>query len=230
MLPTLGVLVLDTAFLRFPGDVGHPESFTAPVVFETMDGLGAEAAVERPHKAHLAIVEAAVRRAIARGARLLTTSCGFLGLHQAELERRLPVPILTGALAAASGLSGGDAAALGILTFDAASLTPAHLAAAGLPPANSDEGPAVEGLEPEGVFRRAILGRLLPGGPEDGLEARSREAVAAARRLVTRRPGVKHILCECGNLPPHRAAIAAAAGRPVHDVVTIVERMRREIS
>ncbi|MNL83060.1 hypothetical protein D3C87_2106110 [compost metagenome] len=54
--------------------------------------------------------------------------------------------------------------------------------------------------------------------------------MAAAQDLVRRHPNIGAILCECTNLPPHSAAIAAATGRPVFDIIGFVEWFARAIS
>jgi len=52
-------------------------------------------------------------------------------------------------------------------------------------------------------------------------EAR-RATVAAAERLVERRPDVRAIVLECTNLPPYADAVRDATGLPVHDITTLV--------
>jgi Asp/Glu/hydantoin racemase len=52
-------------------------------------------------------------------------------------------------------------------------------------------------------------------------EAR-RATVAAAERLLARRPEVRAIVLECTNMPPYADAVRAATGLPVHDITTLV--------
>ena len=42
--PFIGILMLDTRFERFPGDVGHPATWPFPVRFRIVPGAGAEEA------------------------------------------------------------------------------------------------------------------------------------------------------------------------------------------
>ena len=88
----LGVLMLDTRFTRFVGDIGNPQSYRDPVLFEVVRGATVDKVV--PAKAPPLIEDfvAAGEQLIARGARAITTGCGFLVLNQAELASRLPVP------------------------------------------------------------------------------------------------------------------------------------------
>ena len=94
----LGVLMLDTRFTRFVGDIGNPQSHDGPVLFEVVRGATVDKVV--PAKAPPLIDDfiAAGERLIGRGADAITTGCGFLVLNQAELAARLAVPVATSAL------------------------------------------------------------------------------------------------------------------------------------
>jgi hypothetical protein len=215
----LGVVMLDTRFTRFVGDIGNPESHDAQVLFEVVRGATVDKVV--PAKAPPLIEDfvKAGERLIARGADAITTGCGFLVLNQAELAARLPVPVATSALLLIPSLLKLLPAGkrLGVLTFSGADLTPAHFAAAGAP-----TDTAVEGVQQDGVFQKAIYEQPC----EDSIAAREAEVVAAARRLIARHPDIGAILFECTNFPPHRAAVAAAAGLPVYDVFTLIGMLR----
>ena len=215
----LGVLMLDTRFTRFPGDIGNPKSYSEPVLFEVVRGATVDKVV--PAKAPPLIEDfvKAGERLIERGADAITTGCGFLVLNQAELAARLPVPVATSALLLIPSLLRQLPAGqrLGVLTFSGADLTPAHLAAAGAP-----SNTPVEGVAQDGVFQRAIYEQPC----DDSVAAREAEVVAAARRLLARHPDVGAILFECTNFPPHRAAVEAATGLPVYDVFTLIGTLR----
>jgi len=43
-----------------------------------------------------------------------------------------------------------------------------------------------------------------------------------ARRLVAEHPEIGAIVLECTNMPPYRADIQLATGRPVFDITTLV--------
>jgi hypothetical protein len=215
----LGVLMLDTRFRRFVGDIGNPESYDHPVLFEIVRGATVDKVV--PAKAPPLIEDfvAAGERLIARGATALTTGCGFLVLNQATLAERLKVPVATSALLLIPSLlkllSPGKR--LGVLTFSARDLTAAHFIAAGAP-----ADTPVEGVQQDGVFQKAIYEQPC----EDSVAAREAEVVAAARRLIDRHADLGAILFECTNFPPHRAAVEKATGLPVYDVFTLIGLLR----
>jgi len=215
MPPLLGCLMLDTRFPRLPGDVGNPESFPCPVTYRRLAGIGPwDALSAGPDRADVLVrlIEAG-KELVASGATMITTSCGFLVLFQAELAASLPVPVFTSALVAGPGILAAlpPGRRLGVVTAAAGSLTGRHLAAAGLPA----ETP-VAGMPADGAFARDILGDR----PQLDRDAVEREAVAAARSLVAQAPDIGAVLLECTNLPPYRAAIAAATGYPVFDIQT----------
>ena len=215
----LGVLMLDTRFTRFVGDIGNPQSYSEPTLFEVVRGATVDKVV--PAKAPPLIEDfvAAGKRLIARGADAITTGCGFLVLNQSQLAARLPVPVATSALLLIPSLRKllPQGKRLGVLTFSARDLTPAHFAAAGAP-----QDLPVEGVAQDGVFQRAIYEQPC----EDGIPAREAEVVAAARRLVARHPDIGALLFECTNFPPHRTAVEAATGLPVYDVFTLIKLLR----
>jgi hypothetical protein len=215
----LGVLMLDTRFTRFAGDIGNPASHDAGVLFEVVRGATVDKVV--PSKAPPLIEDfvAAGHRLIERGADAITTGCGFLVLNQAELSSRLPVPVATSALLLIPSLLKLLPAGkrLGVLTFSAPDLTPAHFTAAGAP-----LDTPVEGVAQDGVFQSAIYERPC----EDSISAREAEVVDAARRLLARHSDIRALLFECTNFPPHRAAVEQATGLPVYDVFTLIGMLR----
>src|SRR3546814_16958590 len=48
------------------------------------------------------------------------------------------------------------------------------------------------------------------------------DVLAAGRALQAACPDLGAVVLECANLPPYRAALAAALGLPVNDLVTLV--------
>ncbi len=179
----LGVLMLDTRFTRFVGDIGNPQSHDGPVLFEVVRGATVDKVV--PAKAPPLIDDfiAAGERLIARGADAITTGCGFLVLNQAELAARLAVPVATSALLLIPTLikllPAGQR--LGVLTFSARDLTPAHFAAAGAP-----TDTPVEGVAQDGVFQSAIYEQPCEDSVV-GARSRGRRGGAATDRAPYRR-------------------------------------------
>jgi hypothetical protein len=153
---------------------------------------------------------------VRQGVRALTTTCGFMILFQEELSREFPVPVFTSSLLQLpfirATLRPQDR--IGIITADASNLTPEHLRQAG----SSMDRITVVGLENQPRFREAIFeetGRINVPGVES-------EVVEQAKRMLADDPRINAILFECANLPPYAAAVQAAVGLPVYDVVTMI--------
>lgn len=207
----LGVIVLDTRFPRPPGDIGCPQTYVRagiPARLLTVPGASARRVVQQQDPALLGPFIDAARALAAQGARLVTTSCGFLAAWQTELQAVVPVPVITSSLLQCADLPGP-----GIVTFDAASMHATLLLRAGVP-----DGTPVEGLLPG----CELQSRILEDDTVLDLARAEQDVVAAAVRLVSHHPQVQNVVLECTNMPPYREAVKKATGRPVHDMETLL--------
>lgn len=215
-LPTIGILKLETAFERFVGDIGSPESLPYPTLIETVEGATAAKVTSLNDDSLLEPFIAAGRRVIAKGAEAISTTCGFLVLYQRQLADALPVPVATSSLLqvpmAQSLLPKGKK--VGIITFDAGNLSEKHLAAAGVPP-----GTVVVGLDRDSPSYADIIGR----GAAVSSDRRKADALSTARQLGAREPDLGAVVVECTNIAPYSADIAELLGVPVFDTVTLIE-------
>ena len=212
---SIGILMLETRFPRIPGDVGNAATWPFPVLYRVVRGASPDRVVRRGADGLLDAFVEAGQELVRVGADGLTTSCGFLALHQAELARACGVPVATSSLmqvpAVEALLPPGRRA--GILTISRASLTERHLALAGAPL----DAP-VAGTDDGDEFTRVIL----DDEPELDVELARRDVVDGARRLVEHHPEVGAIVLECTNMCPYSADIAEAVGLPVYDFVGFV--------
>jgi hypothetical protein len=211
----VGVIMLDTRFPRSPGDIGNPETFGGKAIFEIVPGAEANRVVRAgaPDPALLAPFLAARDRLVRAGAGLVTTSCGFLIRFQEVLAKGCPVPLVTSSLTALPSLAARHGR-VGVITIHAGRLTQDYIAAAGAAPDTP-----VEGTE----AGREITRKLLGDAPDLDLAAAERDVVEAGLRLKARVPGLAAVLLECTNMPPYRAALSAALGLPVFDILTVLE-------
>ncbi len=211
----LGVLMLETRFPRFPGEVGHPETFSFPVDYERVPG----AVVDRVVSGEALPAElqqvfcAAARDLAARGATLITTSCGFLSPIQEELAAASGRPVIASSillLPLLRSLYGPDVA-LAVLTFDDRKLGAVHL-----PPA---AGPVtIGGLPREGALYTAIA----EDQEQLDQDAALVDCLAAAQTLCCKAPRPAALLLECTNLSPYKATLREALGLPIYDLVDAV--------
>ena len=213
-MPKLGLLMLQTRFLRPLGDIGNAQTFAFEVVHKIVDGATARRVVSEADPALLQPFIAAARQLQAQGCGAIATSCGFLALWQQELQAALAVPVWTSAL-----LQLAEQQSLGrrcgVITIDAASLSAAHLLAVGAAAATP-----VEGITPDSPLHRTLMLDLPQLDPADARH----QVLAAARRLLARQPEIDTLVLECTNLPPHAPALSAATGLQVLDVVTLLNR------
>jgi hypothetical protein len=209
MMPVVSVLQLDTQFPRVPGDVGCVHTYCDPVEIIRIPAATVAAIVtNRPDQIDIAPFEQAVQ--IAKG-KVIVTSCGFLSYWQNHLAALTDTPFISSALVGLAGLSKVYTPdEVLILTFDSDSLTPAHL---GDHPGFAD---GIVGLPKDSHLRDVI------GGNKASLDVdrASKEIVAVVRHH--QRPHHKHLLLECTNLPPYKAALRAATGLPVTDILTLI--------
>jgi Asp/Glu/hydantoin racemase len=213
--PTLGILMLDNTFARYPGDLGNPATFDFPVLYAKTAGASTDAITTLVDDAFLEPFARTAEALVAQGADGIITSCGFLALYQQKLAARLTVPVATSAVLQVPWVERllPRQQRCGVLTFNGDSLGPLHLDAIGA----AHDTPVV-GLQHDGRFRCALLG----DASVDGYAHREVEAVDAAERLLRQHANIGAIVLECTNLVPHARAIRDATGKPVYDVMTLV--------
>lgn len=207
----LGILMLDTAFPRYEGDIGNPQTFDFPIVKKTINGAFPKELVEKDPSSFLPkFIDAAIDLQ-AKGAKIIATSCGFLTPYQFELEKVLKIPVLTSSLYLWQNLQEKHKASgvVGIQTISKSSLTRRHLDAAGIP-FDSPIG-STESFE---HFTQQILNN----SPTLDFEKSEKENVAAAQELASKNPNLAAILLECTNMPPYADAISKATNLPVYSV------------
>ena len=212
---SVGVLMLETRFPRIPGDVGNAATWPFPVLYRVVRDASPDRVVRQGATGLLDAFVEAGKELVRLGAEGLTTSCGFLALHQAELARACAVPVATSSLmqvAAVEALLPPGRRA-GILTISQVSLTEEHLALAGAP-LDAPVGGTDDGRE----FTRVIL----DDEPELDVDLAREDVVEGARKLVEGHPEVGALVLECTNMCPYSADVAEAVGLPVYDFVSFV--------
>ena len=211
---TIGILMVETYFRRFAGDIGNAGTWPFPVSYRVVRGA-TPANITRVHEGALLqpFIDAA-QELVAEGVDGITTTCGFLAYYQRALAEALPVPVATSALLQAPMVARTlpGRRRVGILTYDDAALTAPYLEAVGVDPATP-----VVGMPAGGEFRRAIV----EGDVSVPYEVQERELLAAAAVLMER-GDIGAIVCECTNMTPFSAAVAERFAVPVFDSVSLV--------
>jgi hypothetical protein len=211
----LGILMLDARFARVPGDMGNATTWPFPVLYHVVRGASPERVVLNNAKGLLQPFLDGAAELVHLGAAAITTNCGFLSLFQRELAMHVRVPVATSSLMQVPWVQATlpPGQRVGVVTISAGSLTPAHLEAAGVP-----QDTPIVGCE----TGRELFPVLIRGDRNDlDTGAAERDVVEAGRRLIAAHPDVGAVVLECTNMPPYAAALQAAIGLPVFDVVSL---------
>lgn len=219
----IGILMLDTRFPRFHGDIGNAGTWNFPVQFKIVKGADPKRVVYEGAQGLLPPFVEAARELVDLGVRGISTSCGFLALFQKEMAAQLPVPVATSSLLQIplinAMLPAGKRA--GIVTASARSLTAKHLEAVGVDPSTP-----IVGMSEATLFYQ-LFGKNMPDGDQAVLRD---EIVAAAVELATSNPDIGAIVLECTNMAPYSEAIARRTGLPVYDIIGFIDWFARSLN
>jgi hypothetical protein len=210
MAPSVTVLQLDTDFPRIAGDVGCRETFEGDVEILRIS----EASVDKIVSADPASILIAPFEDAVRGARgdIIVTSCGFLSYWQGHLAQHTSKPFISSALTALPDLCKQiDPQSILTVTFDADSLNEHHFGNC-----RTD----VIGLRHDAHLRQVIS----QNHTSLDIDRASNEVVELV--ASKQQPHHKHILLECTNLPPYKAALTAQTGLPITDILSLIEAAR----
>jgi len=211
----IGVLVLEERIPCPPGTPGNPTTFPFPVIYQCVDGVSSAHLRDPANPGGLPAFVRAAQVLVDKGVRAVLGACGLMVVHQRELARVLPVPVLTSSLLQLPLIAStlGAESQIGVIASSRASLSAEHLRVSGAP-----EGRTVLGtMEGKPAFTAAVM-------KESGVldfELVRDEVVDVGRDLVARHPRVQALLLECVDLPPYAAALQEAVERPVFDITTL---------
>jgi hypothetical protein len=213
---TVGILILDTGFQRFPGDIGNAGTFSFPVQYAVVRGATPKRVLGPDVGELLDDFLRAADDLIALGVDGITTSCGFLAALHPQFVAHCPVPVATSSLMqiplVQATLPRGKR--VGVLTADKSALTAAHFAGVGAP-----QDLPVAGLPLDGIFKS----NSRRNAPVINYADNEREVLAIAQELLDANPDIGAIVSECTNFAPYSAEIANRFGLPVYDIITLVE-------
>lgn len=220
---SVGILIMDAAFERFPGDVGNARTWPFPVSYKVVRGAVPDRVTARgTDEALLTAFKAGADELIAEGVDGITTTCGFVALYQRELAAHCSVPVATSALLqvpmVASILPKGRRPA--VITFSADSLSRRHLEGAGV-----DVSTPVFGMPASSHFQRSIR----QGDTSVARSTLRDEVLEVALKAVASDPSIGALVLECTNMSPYSSEIAAALRLPVFDIVTLVHWFHRSL-
>ena len=216
----IGILMLETSFPRFPGDIGNATTFAFPVRYRVIQGASINRVVFKADPTLLKPFIKAGKELEDEGVQAITTSCGFLAMFQREITEALSIPVFTSSLLQVPIVQRmiNPAQKVGIVTADKPSLGEKHFQSVGIEDKSSL---VIEGMENEAAWREWVN---WAGGDLTYLRAEVEKAVVkVSSQMIHRNPEVAAIVFECTNLPPYASAVQKATGRPVFDIVTLTK-------
>ena len=213
MTPLVTVLQLDTAFPRLPGDVASPRTYCGEIEIIRVPRATVQHVVsDRPDLIDITPFEDALDRAKGN---VIVTSCGFLSYWQDHLAARVNRPFISSALSALETRSRTvEPDGLLTLTFDADNLTDQHFG----PYADYRSGGA--GLRPDMHLRQVIA------EDRSQIDRKRAEHDVVAVATAALQPSHCHVLLECTNLPPYKAALRGVTDLPITDILTCIETIQ----
>ncbi len=212
----VGIIMLDTAFPRIPGDVGNADTFFFPVRYKIVKGASLQSVVKDGNSGLLEPFIEAARELEREGIKVITTSCGFLALFQREMANAVRIPVFSSSLLQVPLAKTviGDSQKVGIITARAASLTEKHLAGVG-----AQRIPVViRGMDEAQEFTKVFI----ENKPSIDVQKVREEIILVAECLVKDCSEVGAIVLECTNMPPFAKIIQETVSVPVFDVVTLI--------
>lgn len=217
---SIGVMLLDTQIPRPVGDIGNARTFSFPVLYDSVAGASTTQVVEHEASGLLEKFVEVGQNLVRRGVRVLSTSCGFLSIHQREIASSIDAFVATSSLLQVPMLLKliGPDSHLCIITANASTLRAPHLSAAGITEPDLSRLTFV-GLEGTEHFYPIIVDG---SGEPLNMSLAEDEVIAAAESALLEDPAIRGFVLECTNLPPYAAAIREATGLPVWDVTTML--------
>ena len=210
MPPAVTVLQLDTDFPRITGDVGAHSTYREDIeIIRIRAATVAKVVTDTPVQIDIAPFETVLGSAKGE---VIVTSCGFLSYWQNYLATQTCKPFISSSLIALETLSQSySPEEILILTFDADCLNVSHLGQ------HKAYASSILGL-PINCHLREVISNNLTHLDADLAGA---EIVAHVSKHLTQKH--RHILLECTNLPPYKAALTQQTGLPVTDILTLIE-------
>jgi Asp/Glu/hydantoin racemase len=212
---TIGVMLLKTHFPRIPGDVGNALTFPFPVRYRVVEEATALRVVGQKAEGLLEPFIVAAKELIGEGVRAITTSCGFLAIHQKALANAVDVPIFASSLLQVPWVHAmlRKDQKVGIITVDGRYLTEEHLAGVGA----TGVPIVLEGVEGGEVFTPTFV----EDRPSLDTDKACADVVRVGQRMVEQHPEIGAFVLECANMPPYAHALQKQVRRPVFDIVTL---------
>ena len=217
----IGILMLDTAFPRIPGDIGNAKSYpNIAVRYKTVKNAYPSEIMGRAPSADLITpFITAAQELEAEGVKAITTSCGFLAAYQRILADSVNIPVFTSALMLVPLVHTmiNRNQKIGIFTERAWNMTENHFNQVGW--SSKDIPVCVSGM-PEGSPFPALF---CDGGTEEEFEVLEECMIELTQRHMREHPDTGAIIFECTNFGPFSRTVQDIAKVPVFGINQLLE-------
>lgn len=210
----IGILVLDLWYPYLPGNVANASTFSFPVHYKILKGMGPNI-----FKADPAILDAVVeggKELQQQGVRAIVGACGYFANYQKEASARLDVPVFLSSLLQIPIIKHSlkPGRRVGVICAVAPSLTPDLLSQCGV---TNLSDIVIAGAQDLPEFQNII--KCNGSFNSHKIE---QELVGLATKLIRDNPDIGAILLECSDMPPYAWAIQNATRVPVFDFTTLI--------
>lgn len=221
----LGVIQMANTPLRFPGNLGNPDSYGFPVTYTTASAAYTDRILARDAAVTADYIEEG-RKLEQDGVRAVITTCGFNIINQDEMARELTAAVATSSLLLLPLLlriAGGNRP-VGVITYDCPHLTDDMLLMAGV--TEADLGRVrICGLDGTETWRQLALPE-----PDLPLETARADLYALILELFEHEGELGGILLECSALCPFAPDLRERFGIPVFDFLSLAQLVRDSVS
>jgi len=218
----IGIVTLKTRHPLIVGNVQNARSFNAPVLYEVLDltDFGRLMAGDR------SLVEeivAAARRLESAGVRAIVGACGSFAYFQEDVARAVQIPVFMSIMVQCPFLLSGLGAhkKLCVIFASSTALTENLIEACGI-------------SNPSRLVVKELRGwpefdKILSGVEEFYPENMQAEVLQVAQQAIVENPDIGAFLIQCSDLPPFSPAIQRATGKPVFDMIKLVNWLQSSI-
>lgn len=216
--PYIGIIKLDTKFQRLLGDIGNPNTWNFPVVYQVIEGIYPENIVNYDDYGVLISAIKAARYLEEKGVDAITTTCGFMAKYQKDISNSVNVPVFTSSLLQIPMIYQilNKKKRIGVITANSKNLTEEYLYGAGI----QNIPLIIMGMENREYFQQIFI-QNQPGFINK--ERIIKEIIETVKNMLNFNKDIGAIVLECTNMSPYAYDIQKISNLPVFDIYTLMQ-------
>jgi len=216
--PYIGIIKLDTKFQRLLGDIGNPNTWNFPVVYQVIEGIYPENIVNYDDYGVLISAIKAARYLEEKGVDAITTTCGFMAKYQKDISNSVNVPVFTSSLLQIPMIYQilNKKKRIGVITANSKNLTEEYLYGAGI----QNIPLIIMGMENREYFQQIFI-QNQPGFINK--ERIIKEIIETVKNMLNFNKDIGAIVLECTNMSPYAYDIQKISNLPIFDIYTLMQ-------